>query len=90
MEKFKLNDRVRRLPYTITIPKDSLTSFDSVDGEVETTTFSTRGCIGTVKALREETTLAQQESRARSLMVQVLWDTGTLSYHGPESLEQAR
>jgi len=90
MEKFKVNDRVRRLPYTITIPKDGSTSVDSIDGEIETTTFSTRGCIGTVKALREETTLAQQESRARSVMVQVLWDTGTISYHGPESLEQAR
>jgi|GEM_PF-1340363 len=90
MEKFKVNDRVRRLPFTVTIPKDSSIGFENGDTEVETTTFSTRGCAGTVKALREETTLTPQESRAKSMMIHVLWDNGTLSYHGPEALELAK
>ena len=45
--------------------------------------------MGTVKTLRQETTLAQKESRERSLMVHVQWDNGTLSYLGPEGLELA-
>ncbi len=87
MEKFKVNDRVRRLPYTVTVPKDSSGALENGDAEIETTTYSTRGCIGTVKTIREETTLAPQESRAKSIMVHVMWDNGTLSYHGPEALE---
>lgn len=87
MEKFKVNDRVRRLPYTVTLPKDLNSALENGDAEVETTTYSTRGCIGTVKALREETTLAPKESRAKAMMVHVMWDNGTLSYHGPEALE---
>ena len=87
MEKFKVTDRVRRLPFTVTLPKDMNRALEIGDAEIETTTYSTRGCIGTIKALREETTLAPQESRAKALMIQVMWDNGTLSYHGPESLE---
>ena len=64
-------------------------TFVGADGETPVTTFSTRGCIGTIKTLREETTLTSRESRERSLMVQVLWDNGTLSYLGPEGLEMA-
>jgi hypothetical protein len=90
MERFKLNDRVRRKPYTVTLANDTLTSHDSGDGEVNITTFSTRGCIGTVKALREETTLTSRESKEKSIMVDVLWDNGTRSYLGPEGLELAR
>ena len=86
--KFKAHDRVRRLPFTVTVPKNSGNLAEG-ETEVETTTYSARGCIGTVKALREETTLAQAESRAKSIMVQVQWDNGTLSYHGPEALELA-
>jgi hypothetical protein len=89
MEKFKVNDRVRRIPFTVTLANDGAASLDRADGETPVTTFSTRGCIGTVKALREETTLTSRESRERSLMVQVLWDNGTLSYLGPEGLEMA-
>lgn len=89
MEKFKINDRVRRLPFTITIPRDNSVPLHYGDEEIQTTTFSSRGCLGTVKALREETTLTAHESRAKSLMVHVLWDNGTLSYHGPESVEVA-
>jgi hypothetical protein len=89
MEKFKVNDRVCRKPFTVTLANDLLATNDTVNGEGQITTYSTRGCIGTVKALREETTLAQKESRERSIMVQVLWDNGTLSYLGPEGLEMA-
>lgn len=90
MEKFKVNDRVRRKPFTVTIANDILAANDAGNGEDQITTYSTRGCVGTVKALREETTLAQKESREKSVMVQVLWDNGTLSYLGPEGLESAR
>jgi hypothetical protein len=85
--KFKAHDRVRRLPFTVTVPKNGSAAFTDGETEVETTTYSARGCVGTVKALREETTLAAAESRAKSIMVLVQWDNGTLSYHGPESLE---
>jgi hypothetical protein len=90
MEKFKLNDRVRRKPFTVTLANDTLASHDSGDGEANITTYSTRGCIGTVKALREETTLTSRESKEKSIMVDVLWDNGTRSYLGPEGLELAR
>jgi len=89
MEKFKVNDRVRRKPFTVTLANDLLATNDTANGEDLITTYSTRGCMGTVKALREETTLAQKESRERSIMFQVLWDNGTLSYLGPEGLEMA-
>lgn len=90
MEKFKVNDRVRRLPFTVTLSTDPSGAQNFGDGEAQVTTVSTRGCIGTVKALREETTLTSKESRERSLMVHVLWDNGTLSYLGPEGLEIAK
>lgn len=88
MAKFKINDRVRRLPYTVTLSSD-LSAANHPDGEAEVTTVSTRGCVGTVKALREETTLTSRENKEISIMVQVLWDNGTLSYLGPEGLEPA-
>ena len=87
MEKFKVNDRVRRLPFNVTLSTDPTGAQNLGDGEAQVTTVSTRGCIGTVKTLREETTLTSKESRERSLMVHVLWDNGTLSYLGPEGLE---
>jgi len=90
MEKFKVNDRVRRLPYTVTLAKDGRDIGTNMDGDVETVTVSTRGCAGTVKSLRHETTNTSQENKSRSVMVQVLWDNGTLSYHGPEALESTK
>jgi hypothetical protein len=89
MEKFKVNDRVRRKPFTVTLATDPLAINDGMSGEDQITTYQARGCIGTVKTLREETTLAHKESRERSLMVHVMWDNGTLSYLGPEGLEMA-
>ncbi len=89
MKKFQVNDRVRRLPYTVTIAKDAGKSALTDGGEVATTVVSATGCIGIIQALREETTNTNRESRERSIMVHVLWDNGTLSYHGPEALEQA-
>ncbi len=90
MEKFKVNDRVRRLPYSITLPKQGSDLISSGDGDVETMTISARGCCGVVKSLRHETTGNAGESKNRSVMVQVMWDNGTLSYHGPEALEHAK
>jgi|694.fasta_scaffold14656_7 hypothetical protein len=90
MEKFKVNDRVRRLPYSITLAKQGGDAIGFADGDVETMTVSTRGCCGVVKSLRHETSAASAENKNRSLMVQVLWDNGTLSYHGPEALEHTK
>lgn len=87
--KFKINDRVRRTPFKVTVAKNNPGSGDMAEHEIETTTYSTRGCIGTVKLSREETTLAAQESRSKSIMFLVQWDNGTLSYHGPDSLMAA-
>jgi hypothetical protein len=85
--KFKPNDRVRRRPFTVTVAKNTEINYSEGETELETTSYSAHGCSGTVKALREETTLAAAESRAKSVMVVVLWDSGTLSYHGPDSLD---
>lgn len=91
MEKFKVNDRVRRLPYTVTLAKDSAAAATgNVDGDIETVTVSARGCCGTVKSMRHETTNTSHENKSRAVMVNVLWDNGTLSYHGPEALEHAK
>ncbi len=87
MEKFKVNDRVRRLPFTITLPREGTTSVSALDDEAETTTISIRGCLGVIKALCQETTITSKENKARAMMIQVLWDNGTLSYHGPEAIE---
>jgi hypothetical protein len=89
MKKFQLNDRVRRIPYTITVVKSSDTGHSLDGSDAQSTTLSPRGPIGTIKELREETTLTNRESRERSLMLHVLWDNGTQSYHGPEALEHA-
>ncbi len=90
MKKFKLNDRVRRLPFTVTLSVETEgEGAIELNGEAPVTVQSVRGCMGTVKALREETTSQNQEARERSIMVQVLWDNGTFSYHGPEGLELA-
>lgn len=87
--KFKINDRVRRTPYKVTVVKNSAGVYDAAEHDVETTTYSARGCLGTVRNLREETTLAAQESRTKSIMFLVQWDNGTLSYHGPDALENS-
>jgi hypothetical protein len=87
MKKLKVNDRVRRIPYTITVSTGGTEIEPRLDGEGQTTSISTRGCAGTVKALREETTNSSAEAKERSIMVQVLWDNGTLSFHGPAGLE---
>lgn len=84
MEKFKINDRVRRTNFrtTVKISKESNEATAVVD-----TTPLQRGCLGTVKALREETTMSAKDSKEKTVMVHVLWDNGTLSYLGPEGLE---
>lgn len=45
------------------------------------------GLQGVVKELRTETT-SKQDAKEKGLMVQVLWDNGTLSYFSPESLKK--
>ena len=45
------------------------------------------GCQGTVKLVREETLGSSGDTREKSLIVQVQWDNGTLSYFDPESIE---
>jgi hypothetical protein len=87
--KFKINDRVRRVPFNVTVAKNSSGIGEVTEHDIETTTYSTRGCKGTVKGLREETTLAAQESRTKSVMIVVQWDSGVVSYHGPDALEMA-
>jgi hypothetical protein len=84
--KFKVNDRVRTKPYKVTVIKDANGILDGLESDLETTTYSERGCIGTVREIREEATLAAKESAAASAMYLVQWDNGTVSYHGPEGL----
>ncbi len=86
--KFKENDRVRRIPFKVTVAKSSSGVYEHSEHDIETITYSTSGCMGTVKGIREETTLAAQESRTKSVMFRVQWDNGTLSYHGPDALVQ--
>lgn len=45
------------------------------------------GLQGMVKEIRTETT-SKQDAKEKGLMVQVLWDNGTLSYFSPESLKK--
>ena len=45
------------------------------------------GCQGAVKLVREETLGSSGDTREKSLIVQVQWDNGTLSYFDPESIE---
>ena len=46
------------------------------------------GCFGTVKDVREEVTAkATDKDREGSLLINVAWDNGTLSYMTPDALE---
>lgn len=47
------------------------------------------GCEGMVKEIREELTSSVEDSDEKAVMIQVLWDNGTLSYMSPEALETA-
>ena len=46
-------------------------------------------CTGIVKEVREEATVStiDRKERERSLMYQIQWDNGTLSYFGPDALQ---
>lgn len=81
MEKFNINDRVRRTNF-----RGSAKASQSSEGAEEAAPIP-RGSLGTVKSLREETTMSAKDSREKTIMIQVLWDSGTLSYLGPEGLE---
>lgn len=46
------------------------------------------GCYGTVKDVREETSAkVTDKERDNSLLINVAWDNGTLSYMTPNALE---
>ena len=50
------------------------------------------GCCGTVKDVRTEVTKARNEKKdndRNSLMINVQWDNGTVSYLAPDALEAA-
>ncbi len=51
----------------------------------------TTGCQGIVKEVREET-IQQGDSRDREkpVIIEVLWDNGTLSYFGPAGLQLSK
>lgn len=91
MKKFKLNDRVRRVPYTIKVVSNSDRSWGEDTGPDGTAPRSVvaevSGCQGTVKAIREETTNNSPEARERSVMIEVLWDNGSRSVHGSAGLD---
>jgi hypothetical protein len=48
------------------------------------------GCLGTVKDIRAETSASQKEEKVANLLVNVLWDNGTLSYFTPSALESVK
>ncbi len=50
------------------------------------------GCYGTIKDIRQEVSQStiSSENKDRALMVSVLWDNGTLSTFGIDSLEQVK
>ena len=45
------------------------------------------GIQGIVKDIRTETT-SKQDSKEKNLMIQVMWDNGTVSYFSPENLRK--
>lgn len=46
------------------------------------------GLRGIVKEIRTETTSKQDSRDSNNIMIQVLWDNGTLSYMSPESINK--
>ena len=47
------------------------------------------GCAGVIKDVREETMATKVETPQKSMLVNVLWDNGTLSYVSPEAIVHA-
>jgi hypothetical protein len=47
------------------------------------------GCCGTVKDVREEVTASADDRREKALLINVLWDNGTMSCFSPDGLEAA-
>jgi hypothetical protein len=76
---FSSGDKVRRK-----LPAPKL-NHEAENGSAPQTPL-VAGCVGVVKAIRQETT--QVEAKKDALMYQVLWDNGTLSYVGPEFIEK--
>ena len=82
MKKLKVNDRVKRLP------PPNATTLEPTDGARGIRdNIDEHNCIGTVKSVRQETTSNASTIKEELMMIQVLWDNGTLSFLGPERLE---
>ena len=49
------------------------------------------GCLGVVKDVRLEISATTSDTqRDKTAMINVLWDSGTLSYHGASTLEAVK
>ena len=46
-----------------------------------------QGCLGLVKAVKEEVVGTTGDKKDKGLLVEVQWDNGTVSYFAPEGLE---
>lgn len=85
MKTFKVNDRVKRA-FKRSLLSDITNSDNSSSAKSDPLTNLPAG-LGTVKALKEETSLSGNETVEETLMVQVAWDNGTISYLALDSLE---
>jgi hypothetical protein len=86
---FKVNDRVRRKKFSITLPKEGELYDYEPDNDTPTMTVTSSGCPGVVKAVRYETsTSSSDRTGEKSVMLHIQWDNGTLSYLGPEGVER--
>ena len=48
------------------------------------------GSLGTVLEVRQELTSTSSDTTKRSILIKVHWDSGTVSYFGPEGLELSK
>lgn len=81
MGSFSAGDKVRRKPMSVPVA-----GADGDDGAIVETII---GCHGIIKTVAQETTSTPVE-KEKSLMYQVLWDNGTLSYLGADMLEAVK
>jgi len=85
MPKFKVGDRVKRLP----APNSKDRSGEEGSAPVMDGLGTNAGCRGVVKVIAEETSAAATESKEKTLMYQIDWDNGTKSVMGADRLTQA-
>lgn len=82
MGSFSSGDKVRRKPIQIPVSGPD-------GGDDGTVVESIIGCHGIIKTVAQETTSVPAE-KEKSLMYQVLWDNGTLSYVGGDLIEAVK